>query len=142
MPLMQGDATRAGKKRRLQFSLGTLCLFVVVCGIAGRVWLGYHEQSELEGSWREIGRHRGLTITFHRDQLAIANQAGKRTSQFTLGKKQGTITILRSDGIQQGVYRLNGDQLEMNLANVGFPPPKDLFETKRDTKRYLFQREP
>ncbi len=111
--------------RRFQFRLGTLLVAVAVCAVAALGWREQRARTRLEGNWRGTGQHASLSISFHRDLLAISNRAGIRQSNFLVAP-DGTIDIYRDDGLQLGRYELAGDKLQLRLANVDRPRPQDL----------------
>ena len=114
-----------------------------------RRWCSWRPFPTTSGQFRVSGRERGVTrntgcrfaARCWWPAWAAARRLEPVTSRFRLSRRRGEIDIRRTDGMQRGLYDLDGDVLTLSLADVNRPRPKSLTSGKnRQQRRYVFKR--
>jgi hypothetical protein len=134
------------KSRYFRFSLRRLLAFVTAAAAMAMAIRQLHESPGVQGAWRGTAGHERFTLEFSGDSLIV--RAGNnpivapRASRFQLDAAKGYIDIHRDDGMQLGLYSVDGDTLTLTLADVNQPRPKVLKPKKSShhERRYVFQR--
>ena len=121
--------TPAPKGRWFRFSLRTLLAVTAAGAVA--VWLALpNDVRAIQGRWYGTGRDARFSLTFRGKTLV--GKVGTdpivppMTCTFQLAPREGHIDIFRDDGVQRGLYLLEGDKLTMMLADVNLPRPSSL----------------
>src|SRR5262245_53810882 len=88
------------------------------------------DQPAIEGAWQGTGRHARYLAVFRAGKLTMRIGTDPilepRESRFSVNAAQGTIDIVRSDGLQLGRYAVEGNKLTIMLADVNLPRPNSL----------------
>ncbi len=105
------------------------------------------ERSRIHGTWRGANGDERYTMTFAGERLTMRLGTNPilatRESRFRVERQSGFIDIHRDDGLQLGLYAVDGDTLTLKLARVNLPRPKDLASNgrSRNARRYIFERQ-
>jgi hypothetical protein len=138
--------TEALKRRRFRFSLRTLFLAATAAAVVAFFVREYLGRNGLQGTWQGTGEDQRYWATFSGDTLTMRRGTSSVNapvqSSFDLDVENGTIDILRDDGMQLGRYQVDGDTLTLKLSDVNRARPPDLtphgpFDRQR---RYVFKR--
>ena len=104
-----------------------------------------NDQRSIQGLWQGTGGDAQYRLSFRGEMLVASVGSSPAlepvTSRFRLSQRRGEIDIQRTDGMQRGLYDLDGDVLTLSLADVNRPRPKSLTSGKnRQQRRYVFKR--
>src|SRR5262245_16976023 len=113
---------------RPRFSIRFLLGIVAVVAVGLGWWQLTHPRG-LAGTWKGLQRFQNYTFKFDGEQLHISNNQGDVSSPYRLSKLPDNtlaIDVNGEFGLQQGIYRIEGDTLTMLIANPGKKRPDDL----------------
>jgi hypothetical protein len=136
-------------------------LVLLSCGLAAAKPLAEEDDfALLQGVWHGTGQAAPFTLVFCGDALiGIVGEhplLDAQTSRYRAA--YGGIDIDREEGVQLGIYRVEGDVLTLMLADVGTPRPLSLdvpnveragttdltgrpIRLPRTQRRYMFERQ-
>jgi hypothetical protein len=136
--------TPTPSRRWFQFSLLAVFVAVALIAVAVRVGMDYHALlSDIDGAWMGTGVQQGLTIQFERKVLTLTNRAGSLDSAFEVYPANHSIRIISDRGEQVGLYRLEGDVLELRVSSIGKPAPRSIEPSSKEpgTVYYYLKRQ-
>jgi uncharacterized protein (TIGR03067 family) len=101
-------------------------------------------KTDLEGKWTIEKDRRPLILHFDGGKLHATNRHGTQTSGFRVRVNREGVAEIDIDGdrgLQKGIYRVDGDSLQLAIQAPGADRPKE-FNLNRDINemRFLFKR--